>query len=320
MANFLLTFYGGSMPESQEEGAKVMAAWTDWFGELGDSLIDGGNPISSSKAISPDGSVMDAQSGADRLLDHQGRQPRRGGRDRQGLPGPGRRRDAGRFGDLPGHVVQPRAGACGRRIAGGYAARVTQPGETHTATFLMTDIAGSTRLWEEQRDGDGRRPGGARRPAAGGRRGRRRDGRSRRPATDCWRRSSDPGRRSGRPSPASARSQDHAWPTTTPLLVRMAIHAGDAEVRNDDYFGPSLNRVARVLAIGHGGQVLVSAAAAALVADDLPAGATLLDRGEHHLKDLARPEHVYQLGAPGLATDFPPLRSGARRRPTCRPT
>ena len=63
MANFLLTFYGGSMPESQEEGAKVMQAWTDWFGELGDALIDGGNPISSSKAISPDGSVMDAQSG-----------------------------------------------------------------------------------------------------------------------------------------------------------------------------------------------------------------------------------------------------------------
>ena len=91
----------------------------------------------------------------------------------------------------------------------------------------------------------------------------------------------------------------------------MAIHAGDAELRNDDYFGPSVNRVARVLAIGHGGQILVSSAAAALVADDLPAGGTLLDRGEHHLKDLARPEHVYQLSAPGLITDFPPLRSGA---------
>ena len=63
MANFLLTFYGGSMPETQEEGAKVMQAWTDWFGELGDRLIDGGNPISSSRAISPDLSVMDATSG-----------------------------------------------------------------------------------------------------------------------------------------------------------------------------------------------------------------------------------------------------------------
>ena len=192
----------------------------------------------------------------------------------------------------------------------GYAARVTQPGETHTATFLMTDIAGSTRLWEEQRDamvhalaahdallraavedaggtvfkttGDGllaafERPGAALRAAVAGQRA----------------------------------LQDHAWPTSAPLLVRMAIHAGDAEVRNDYYFGPSVNRVARVLAIAHGGQILVSSAAAALVADDLPPGGTLLDRGEHHLKDLARPEHVYQLSAPGLITDFPPLRSGA---------
>jgi predicted ATPase len=90
----------------------------------------------------------------------------------------------------------------------------------------------------------------------------------------------------------------------------MAIHAGEAETRDNDFFGPSLNRVARLVAIGHGGQVLVSAAAAALMADDLPADAGLLDRGEHRLKDLARPEHVYQLSAPGLATDFPPLRSG----------
>jgi predicted ATPase/class 3 adenylate cyclase len=187
---------------------------------------------------------------------------------------------------------------------------VTQPGETHTATFLMTDIAGSTRLWEEQREamvvalashdallraavenaggtvfkttGDGllaafERPGAAVRAAVAGQRA----------------------------------LQDHPWPTKTPILVRMAIHAGDAEHRRDDYFGPSLNRVARVLAIGHGGQVLVSAAAAALVADDLPAGATLLDRGEHHLKDLARAEHVYQLVAPGLMDAFPALRSGA---------
>ena len=62
MANFVLLFHGGSMPESQEEGAKVMEAWTAWFGKLGDTLVDGGNPISASKAISPDGSVMDATS------------------------------------------------------------------------------------------------------------------------------------------------------------------------------------------------------------------------------------------------------------------
>ncbi|HEY4189632.1 MAG TPA: hypothetical protein VGM28_04350 [Candidatus Limnocylindrales bacterium] len=62
MANFLLTFHGGSMPETKEEQDKAMAAWTSWFGSLGDALIDGGNPISQSKAISPDGSVMDATS------------------------------------------------------------------------------------------------------------------------------------------------------------------------------------------------------------------------------------------------------------------
>jgi len=60
MANYLLTYYGGSMPETPEAQAKVMQAWTDWFGQLGDAVVDGGNPTSQSKAISPDGSVMDA--------------------------------------------------------------------------------------------------------------------------------------------------------------------------------------------------------------------------------------------------------------------
>ena len=60
MANYLLTYYGGGMPETPEEGARVMKAWTDWFGVLGDALVDGGNPTSQSRAISPDGSVMDA--------------------------------------------------------------------------------------------------------------------------------------------------------------------------------------------------------------------------------------------------------------------
>ena len=62
MANFLLTFHGGSMPETTEEQDQVMVAWTNWFGALGDVLVDGGNPISQATAISPDGSVMDATS------------------------------------------------------------------------------------------------------------------------------------------------------------------------------------------------------------------------------------------------------------------
>ena len=59
MANYLLVYHGGSMPDSPEEGAKVMQAWTDWFGVLGDALIDGGNPVSQVKTIAADGSVSD---------------------------------------------------------------------------------------------------------------------------------------------------------------------------------------------------------------------------------------------------------------------
>lgn len=62
MANFLLTFHGGSMPETKEAQDQVMNAWNSWFGTLGDALVDGGNPISKAKAISPDRSVMDATS------------------------------------------------------------------------------------------------------------------------------------------------------------------------------------------------------------------------------------------------------------------
>ena len=62
MANFLLTYHGGGMPETPDEQAQVMQAWTTWFGQLGDGLVDGGNPTSQSRAISPDGSVMEATS------------------------------------------------------------------------------------------------------------------------------------------------------------------------------------------------------------------------------------------------------------------
>jgi hypothetical protein len=62
MANFLLTYHGGSMPETKEAQDQGMAAWTAWFGTLGDALVDGGNPISHARAIAPDGSVMDATS------------------------------------------------------------------------------------------------------------------------------------------------------------------------------------------------------------------------------------------------------------------
>ena len=100
---------------------------------------------------------------------------------------------------------------------------------------------------------------------------------------------------------------DEAWGETGPLRVRMGLHAGEAAESDGDFHGPALNRTARIMAAGHGGQVLLSAVAAALVADELPEGSTLLDLGEHRLKDLGRPERVFQLVHPGLAATFPPL-------------
>ena len=94
---------------------------------------------------------------------------------------------------------------------------------------------------------------------------------------------------------------------TGPLRVRMGLHAGQAEQRAGDFFGPTVNRTARIMAAGHGGQVLLSMSAAALAGERLPSGAGLLDLGEHRLRDLGRPEHVFQLVHPDLASSFPPL-------------
>ncbi len=99
------------------------------------------------------------------------------------------------------------------------------------------------------------------------------------------------------------------WPLPSPILVRMALHTGEAEERDADYFGPALNRVARLLSIGHGGQTLLSLVTAELVRDALPDGVTLRAMGEHRLKDLYRPEPVYQVVHPQLASEFPALNS-----------
>ncbi len=93
------------------------------------------------------------------------------------------------------------------------------------------------------------------------------------------------------------------------MPVRMALHAGSAQERNGDYFGPALNRVARLLAVGHGGQVIVSGTAADLLHDAMPPESTLRDLGSHRLKDLARAERIYQLSGSGLPHAFPALRS-----------
>jgi predicted ATPase/class 3 adenylate cyclase len=93
------------------------------------------------------------------------------------------------------------------------------------------------------------------------------------------------------------------------IRVRMGLHTGEAELRDGDYYGQSLNRAARITSIGHGGQILLSETTAQVAREHLPADITLLDLGEHHLKGLLRPENIFQLLAPGLEEDFPTLNS-----------
>ncbi len=101
----------------------------------------------------------------------------------------------------------------------------------------------------------------------------------------------------------------HRWPSAEAVRVRMGIHAGEAEETATGLVGLEVHRAARVAAVAHGGQVLVSSAAAGLVANSLPQDASLRDLGLHRLKDLGRPEQIYQLQAVGLRSEFPPLRS-----------
>ncbi len=103
----------------------------------------------------------------------------------------------------------------------------------------------------------------------------------------------------------------HNFSAVDGLRVRIGLHAGHAQERDGDYFGPAVNRVARLMSVGHGGQVLLSAAVHELVKDDAPANSTFTDLGSHQLKDLASPERVWQVHAPGIDAQFPSLRSVA---------
>ncbi|MGQ0605160.1 MAG: ATP-binding protein [Anaerolineales bacterium] len=177
---------------------------------------------------------------------------------------------------------------------------------TGTVTFLFTDIEGSTRLWEEQPEamqaalaqhdallraaveahhghivkttGDGCHAAFA-------------------VPTDAL----NAGLAAQRNLQAS-NSQLH-------LKIRMALHTGEAEARGGDYYGPAVNRAARLMSVASGGQVLISAPTADLVRDNLRADVALRDLGEHRLRDLIRPERIFQAVTPDLPTDFPPLKS-----------
>ena len=99
------------------------------------------------------------------------------------------------------------------------------------------------------------------------------------------------------------------WPPDIAINVRMAIHTGESELRDHDYYGNTVNRCARLRSIAHGGQILTSEATAQLVRDDLSGEMSLRDLGSHRLKDLQRPELVFQLIHPDLPADFPDLNS-----------
>src|SRR5215210_7061694 len=104
------------------------------------------------------------------------------------------------------------------------------------------------------------------------------------------------------------------WPEGVGTMrVRMALHTAAATPRDGDYLAAGLNRLSRLLAAARGGQILVSLAAQDLARDALPPGAGLRDLGEHPLRDLYRPERVFQLLHPDLPADFPPIRTLATR-------
>jgi class 3 adenylate cyclase len=99
------------------------------------------------------------------------------------------------------------------------------------------------------------------------------------------------------------------WGEVAPFRVRMALHTGKADERDGDYFGQPLNRCARLLSIGHGGQILASEITTQLLHADLPPELEITDLGAQQLRDLDEPEHVFQLGHAQLNSEFPPLQS-----------
>ena len=181
---------------------------------------------------------------------------------------------------------------------------------TGTVTLLFTDIEGSTRLWEahapamraalarhdallrqciDDHDGHVFKTGGDAFCAAF------------HTASDAMAAALD----------AQRAFHREPWPEGAKLRVRMALHSGAVELRDGDYFGAPLNRVARLLAAGHGGQTLLSEATHDLCRDHLPPLVSVKALGAHGLKDLGRPESVFQVCHPDLPQSFPPLRSQA---------
>jgi predicted ATPase/class 3 adenylate cyclase len=179
-----------------------------------------------------------------------------------------------------------------------------------TVTFLLTDIEGSTALWEQHPDA--MRVACVRHDELVENIVRQWNGVLVRP------RGEGDGRFAVFPFPTDAVAAATAlqralyaeqWPKAILIRVRMALHTGEADLRDGDYYGSAVNRCARLRSIAHGGQTLISQATYELVRDDPPAGITLKDMGSHRLKDLTRPEQVFHLVGSDLPEAFPPLKS-----------
>lgn len=170
--------------------------------------------------------------------------------------------------------------------------RVSAP-PSGVVTFLFTDVEGSTRRWEA--DADGMR-------AALVAHDEVLRGAIERHGGFMFKHTGD-GVCAAFASPKSAVDAAIAAQRKLEMPVRMGIATGEAEVREGDYFGAVLNRVARVMAAGHGGQILLADSTAKLVS-----GVDLVDLGPRRLRDLPTPVEVFQVGGTGLRTDFPPLR------------
>jgi predicted ATPase/class 3 adenylate cyclase len=177
-----------------------------------------------------------------------------------------------------------------------------------TVTFLFSDIQGSTKLWEKYPDA--MRHALARHDALIRQSIEAHGGYIFKTVGDGFCAAFD----IATDAVAAALSAQHAffteaWGETGPLHIRIALHTGTAKEHDGEYFGPTLNRVARLLSTGHGGQTILSPTTTELVRDQLPGGVVLRDLGKHRLRDLDRPEHIFQIVTPHLPADFPPLKS-----------
>ena len=187
---------------------------------------------------------------------------------------------------------------------------MAEPGRipSGTVTLLFTDIEGSTRLWEAEPEAMGvalRRHDAILRTAV-----QAAAGYVFKTVGDAFCAAFETAQLAAEAVVTAQRALSaETWPTSRPIRVRMGLHTGVCEEREGDYFGPVVNRTARLEAVAYGGQVLVSGVTAELLADALPDGVRLHDLGLHRLKDLGRPEHVFQFEAGFLLSEFPPLPS-----------